>query len=374
MTTEEKIVKAKARLILSNPFFAVLSLRMQFVASDVETCETDGKTIEYNPAYVDGMDIDRLTAVIAHEVLHTVMFHHTRRGDRDLKIWNEAADYAINPLLKAAGFDLPESALIDDDYAHMTAEQIFSLIPTKQPPPQQQPQNGPQPPPTTGGGMGGIKDPPPQANKEQLETEIKIAFTQAAMLADKAGKMPADIQLFIDQELQPKVDWRQVLARFVTELTKNDYTWTIPSPRYMHLGLFLPSLRSPEMGRLIIIVDTSGSIDEEMINQFGGEVQDITSMYNIDLTVIYVDAKVKGVQEIERGDRIELKPIGGGGTSFRPGFAYIEENDMRPKAVVYLTDGDCSAFPGQPDYPVLWALFGYRKEFNPPFGEAVYVD
>jgi predicted metal-dependent peptidase len=366
MKKNEKISKAIVQLITGHPFFACLAMRMEYVPAAVEKCITDGIKVYYNSDYVDQLPVDVLKGVIAHEVMHLVMLHHTRRNNRDLNKWNKAADYAINPLLTEAGFVLPIEAIADPAYEGMTAEQIFRMLPEPNP-------GGKE---THGGnepGVGDIQDPPPQSNIQEMEADMKQAVLQAAMMARRAGQLPDGMERLIEEMLEPKIDWRSVLARFITELTNNDYTWTKPNRRYAHMGLYLPTNESEEIGQIILMVDTSGSIDEKLINQFAGEAKCITDVFDIDLFVMYVDAVIKGVQYIERGQVIHLEPKGGGGTDFRPGFDYIEENDLHPKAVVYLTDGRCNRFPEPPEYAVLWALFS-DVEFNPPFGEVLTIE
>jgi len=177
----------------------------------------------------------------------------------------------------------------------------------------------------------------------------------------------------IQDMLKPKVDWKEVLARFIIEILPTDYTWTKPATRYLHMELFLPSLEAPEPGGVILMVDTSGSISEEMLNRVGSEAKEIADTFHIALSVMYIDAKITGLQHIERDESMKLEPKGGGGTDFRPGFEYIETHDLHPKAVVYLTDGYCSSFPEAPDFPVLWTLFE-DMDFDPPFGEVLAID
>jgi predicted metal-dependent peptidase len=92
------------------------------------------------------------------------------------------------------------------------------------------------------------------------------------------------------------------------------------------------------------------------------------------LTVIYVDTEVRHVQEIEPDEPVKLELHGGGGTEFYPGFDYITEQGLEPKAIIYFTDGECDSYPEQePDAPTLWIIFD-NKHFNPPFGEVLHIN
>ena len=384
MDAATKIQKAKIQLILNQPFFATLALHLKYVESQTtNTAATDGVTVFYNPAYIQQLTIDELTGVIAHEIMHITMLHHTRRGHRDRTRWNHAADYAINPLLLSANFVLPEGTLYNTAFKGKTAEQIYNLLPpadnnagdqkNKQ-------QDSTTPTPNNNadlsqgsGGTGDVLDLPKGSSVQACEADIKLVVSQARMMAAKQGKLPAFLERLIESLLQPKINWQEVLARFFSELTREDYSWQKPSPRYLYAGLYLPRLESHRMGQLVLIADTSISINQGLLNQFAAEAQEMAAASQMGLIIIYVDSKVQRVEEFDTDEPIHLHPKGGGGTDFRPGFDYIQEQQLQPAAVVYLSDGECLHFPEEPDYPVLWAQFG-GDEFDPPFGELVQVD
>jgi len=364
-TAERNISKARVQLIQNHAFFACLAMRLQFTPADIDKAVTDGIHLRYNPDYFNGLSTEELSGVIAHSVMHLAMLHHIRRENRDLAKWNKATDYAINPLLQEAKLALPIDALDGTEYAGKSAEQIYNLLPDPSPNDSQPTQDNP--------GIGDVEDPPMQSSKQEMEAEMKEAIAFASVMSRRAGEMTQGLDRLIQEVLKPKVDWKTALARFIIEIRPSDYTWTKPSKRYIHMGLLLPSLEAPEPGEIILMVDTSGSICEEMLNRVGAEAKDIADSFHIPLSVMYIDAQVKGLQHIEPDDSMELKPKGGGGTDFCPGFNYLEANDTHPKAVVYLTDGCCSSFPEAPDFPVLWTLFK-ELEFDPPFGEVLTIE
>ena len=168
----------------------------------------------------------------------------------------------------------------------------------------------------------------------------------------------------------PAVDWREVLRRFIQTTARNDYRWFPPNRRYVAMGLYLPSLRSEELGPVVIVVDTSGSIDEALVAQFSAEISAILEDCRPEAVhVLYCDTAVAGVETLSPDDLpLELKPEGGGGTDFRPPFEWVEQQDIAPACLIYLTDLCSSRFPDPPDYPVLWAATTERMA---PFGETL---
>ncbi len=133
METRTKLTKARTRLVLSQPFFGSLALRMGLIENPaIETMATNGRDVYFNPSFVDGLSMDELVGVLAHEVMHPACNHHTLRGGRDAERWNIAADYAINPVLIDNGFTLPEGALLDPACSGLSAEAIYNRLPPAQ--------------------------------------------------------------------------------------------------------------------------------------------------------------------------------------------------------------------------------------------------
>ena len=123
LTAQQKMKKARTSLILSDPFFGALALKMrlrQTSEDEIEkrivnhSCVVDGKQIVYDPAFIDNLDLLQAKGLLAHEVAHVALKHNLRRGDRNFKIWNLAGDYVIDPILRSAGFKLPPVFEIDE--------------------------------------------------------------------------------------------------------------------------------------------------------------------------------------------------------------------------------------------------------------------
>jgi predicted metal-dependent peptidase len=109
-----------------------------------------------------------------------------------------------------------------------------------------------------------------------------------------------------------------------------------------------------------------------MINeQFAGEISAISDEAQPEaIHVVYCDAAVQSYQQFGPSEPIDLKPKGGGGTDFRPVFAWVEEKGIAPVCLIYLTDLCCHSYPQVPEYPVLWVTDSRRTA---PFGETVRI-
>jgi predicted metal-dependent peptidase len=412
-TPRNTMLRARAGLVLDQPFFASLLLRLA-VFEDVtcETMYTDGKRLGYNPKFIESLSLDEVKGFVAHEVMHIASAHQVRRGERESSEWNAACDYAINSLIEDDGFKLPKDRLRSAEFDGKSAEEIYRAIYHKKPDSQnqgQQPQQGQgsgqssasqqqqgqgqdgdqdqqgasggQQPSADPGKCGEVRDvtaedggQASQADLSQNEAEWKIAVAQAAQQAKAMGKLPAGMERFVEALLEPKVDWREVLRRFVTQTSKQDYKWFPPNRRFLHYGLYLPSIQGDSLPPIVVAVDTSGSIDNEILQQFSAELSAIVAELPItSVKVVYCDAKVNRTEEFTKEDLpLKLKACGGGGTDFRPVVKHIEsENSDAPACCIYLTDMEGTYPDDSPEYPVLWASIGHCSEA--PFGEVVKI-
>lgn len=138
---DPRILKARAQLIMSHPFYGALCLRLKIVENPREkTGSTDGKAIYYNPKFLDTLTEEQIKGFIVHEVDHVAKKHIFRRKSRDLKLYNVACDYQVNSDLLRAGFKLPNDVLVDSQYDGLYVEEIYKLLDDKQKKKQQQKQ------------------------------------------------------------------------------------------------------------------------------------------------------------------------------------------------------------------------------------------
>lgn len=364
MNIENKLIKARVGLVLSSPFFASIALRLKLREdSSCDTAYTDSVVLGYNPKFIKDLTNAELKGLICHEVMHVAMLHPFRRNGRDHKKWNIACDYAINYIILKSGFTLPKGALFDPRCKGLEAEVIYNMLPEDL-----QETN-------TMDEVRDYKHNPgdPKSNPtKQQEVNWKINLTQAINVASMQGKMPRELRRMLMGAMEARLDWKEILNRFVAENARNEYNWSKPNPRYLYAGLIMPSLDNPTIDKLAVIIDTSASIDQKQLNQFSSELQSILSSYpGTEVTAIYVDHKLEGVETLDGNDP-NLNPVGGGMTDYRPGFEYIEQEDMQPSCIIYFTDGWCDLYPDDCEYPTLW-ISTERTRFNPPFGEVILM-
>ena len=412
---DDTLQQERAYIATTDPFFGSLILKARMQASvKIPTACTDGIDFWINPFFWKDLNRAKRRGLLKHEVLHKAFCHPTRGMGKDPRVWNMAADYAINLLVKDSGDELPDGGLLDEKYRNMAAEQIYQQLIKEQP--EQDPdgtgksepceggQGGQQPgsdqpgegdTPGSGKGAGGyqpgsepwdigsVKAPTLegdniQAEIDQMELDAKTDLQEAAQIAKSAGKLPAGMDRLIDSLCEPFINWRAELQDFFDAKVPNDYSFLQPNRRYSGQAVIMPGLDGVNLGSIIFAADTSGSVSADELKQVSSEITAVADDLEPEtLHVLWWDTQVS-VQTFEQGDLVDLstlKPVGGGGTRINGVFDWIDENEPDPVAVVVLTDGHFWDTPEEPDYPVLWAITDKDKYKNwkVPFGDLLYI-
>jgi predicted metal-dependent peptidase len=267
----------------------------------------------------------------------------------------------INKLLTDESIGrMPKNGLLDANIynaGHGTSEGIYNILPED---------SGDDPLDNCEDGDGS----PAEQQQQQAEWKVKVA--QAAQAAKMMGKMSVNMQRLVDEVLQPKVDWREVMQKFLVKARTDQRSFARFNRRFIAQGLYLPSVSGEQMGEVCFAVDCSGSIDQKTVNQFASEIKRVKEdLMPERIHVLYFDSEVSHVESYEQHDELDIKPHGGGGTDFAPVFDKIIELGINPIAIVFLTDLCCNSFGNQPDAPVLWVT---TDPGNAPFGEVVEMN
>jgi predicted metal-dependent peptidase len=415
--TLTKLGAARTRLILEKPFVGALVMHLPLVAADPGWCKTiatDGRAFYFNAEYIGSLDFAETQFVLAHEALHCALGHFARRHHRSLRRWDVAADYAVNLLLVDDGLKPPLGALLKAEFRGLSAEEIYPLIP---------PDTGetsfdrhvfseptaPRDAGSRGSGAGarstdtrqrgtgtgnpgdatdtwddagneqpsesrGAAPPPELTSQERdaLARKWQGRMAAAAQQARQAGRFGDSWLRRIDTLLAPRLPWRQVLARYMATLARDDYSFQRPSRR--EGDALLPRLASDHID-VMIVLDTSASIGNEELAEFAAEVDGLKGQIRARVTLHACDDNLdaRGPWTYQPWERFELPDglSGGGGTRFTPAFNWIASAHLRPDLLLYFTDAQ-GDFPARaPEYPVLWLVKG---KGNVPWGERIQLN
>jgi predicted metal-dependent peptidase len=382
------IEKARSRMLVKHVFFATAAMSTQMVVDNsITTAATDMTKIYYNDDFIKSLKTEVVMFVVAHEVMHILLRHGIRRGNRDPVRANIAMDFAINIMLLDAGFELWEHCCCDARYRGMSFEQIYQLreeehrrrkndnsfVPRRERgrPGFGTPDNFDDTEQAIQGGMGGDVLPLPQGMTKEaldkLERRIAGKLQQAAMAARMRGTLPAGLELMIEGDVRPPLPWYDILREWMLALASTGETWNHRNRRFQQV--YLPSRKSrAAMGELIVIGDSSGSMNG-IYAQLNVEFPSIMEGLNPErLRVVWADDDECSRMEIfERGEHVSIHPKGGGGTDMRRPMKFVEQFD--PIVVVLVTD--CyTPWPDQePPYPLITISTTQRKC---PYGQTVH--
>jgi len=370
MLADIEYTKARAKLIIDQPFFGTLCMRLKPVETDkFPTGATDGVHLYYNPHWFLKLNRFERIGFLAHEVMHCVLQHIFRRDERTHKKWNIACDHAINLNLREIGFSLPPGGIWDDAYANMGAEHIYSLLPHEEEE-NDDSQWGCDP-----GQCGGVLDHPDSAKNStaKAQTDWTVATVAAANEAKAKGNLPGNLESIIEEAVTPILDWRILLARFLRGQDKSDYSWIKFNRRLISQGLYLPGMYNPALEEISIIVDTSGSVSDSELSYFSNETSSILQDLNPSaVNFIQCDADVHSAVTYSREDLpLKFEYKGRGGTSFVPAIEYVQEHYPLTTACIYFTDLEGDFPDSPPEFPMLWIT---TVKHDAPFGEVVFME
>ena len=372
------------------------------------------------------------TAVIKHEALHVAFSHCCRRSEKNIKdVFDVAADLVVNQFVRESA--LPEDAVTLSSFSALrlkpddTLENYYATLVSHYSPSMSSEgtggegdqgedaggegdQGGGDQGEDAGGGgdqgedAGGDTQGSGQgkAGKSKKETAAAGALRKALKqqrhgdhqhwgTADTAttyavenllirardrtpvkdwGSIPGmigDLIAMILQQRKPQVDWRRRLRLFGTNSRRTRVVHTIK--RVSKRFGTRPGIKIKRFQKLLIALDTSGSIDADALELFFSEVRGMWRN-GAEVTVIECDCEVKRVYPY-RGTTPDAIS-GGGGTDFDPVFQYARSNrQLQFDGIVYLTDGYAAEPTIAPPCRLLWVLTPDGTKENLAFGSAI---
>ena len=432
MKTEwpSQIVRARLQLMLSEPYLATAIAQLPLVdATDSEWCDsmaTDGFHIFVDVPFCESLDEDQLMFVLAHELMHCILGHMDRRGDRVRTAWNVAVDYATNLLLVQMGLTMPLDGLFDEKYSGMTAEEIYDTLPADSAEPitfslinkrykagrfptrsevyaaqrngrdnarrrashpagkkksshlgqfrfsdkgtdQQSPHGFDMhlAPYDQEGLSTRIESFPTPKERERLQQGL-VKSVHSQLPGTQAGNWQAEITAASGS----RVPWEHVLSQFVSGLRRTDYRLYPFNRRHLWRGLYLPTVGVPGPDHLVLAIDTSASMNEELLSRVLAELDHLRGMTETTLTIVQCDTEITHVEEFtpyepstfstSADGQTTYEFYGFGGTDLCPPFEWLEtqlnEHARSMDAMIYFTDGYGPSPTTPPPIPVLWLV------------------
>jgi len=413
LTSEERLKKQHIILMRHQEtalYGSVMMMGESVVQEGIPTAYTDGENKKYGKEFMDGLTDEESRALIMHENLHVALMHIPRHKDlmrEDHTLANVAMDIVVNNIIDnltdKSLCKLPESAILDHAFDGWSVREIYNEL-RKQNPQRQKSQKG-----SAGGGSelgdgnennssgegeviningkqvtvqggdehdGTGKVLSPEEAKE-FEEKVGRALREGGILAGRLGaKIPREVTASLDKP----IDWKEALRDFVSTAVrgKDELTWRRFNRGLLANDILAPSVESETMTEVLIAIDTSGSIDQEMIGKFAYQLQLICDSVNPEtVRVLWWDTEVHG-EQVFGGDSPNvkdiLKPLGGGGTRVSCVSEYIVEKGYKPDCIVVFTDGYVEdKINWVTGIETLW-LVTDKPSFKPPKGKMVKID
>jgi predicted metal-dependent peptidase len=386
MSTEKLLLKAKSQLTLKHPYFGMLASRLRHESSEtIRGYASNGIRFLYNPEFLSKRDVDEVMFILTNCVMHHILAHQQRRINRKGSLWQLATDYAINNMLHENGLKIPTGANFDEEYKGMYAEEIYDLIKESYfSDIDDAYENDNNRPNETPAGPNTSKD-EQNCNEEgvfsnleniedDLDTATESQWQYAASisqeLAQRKSAMPSGLDRLAKKVKANNIDWRFELYNAINRHMRNNYAFMPPNKKHLHRGFILPSLTSDTLS-LCVAIDTSGSINDELLGLFMEEFKTIMQNFpSVQIELIIADAKVHGHYTFQGGEKMDFPIKGGGGTDYRPVFDYIDSQLPLTTMLLYFTDGDGWYPKFSPSYEVLWAL---SRPHKVPFGRPLVI-
>ena len=401
----DRVIVARVGLLLRHPFFGNMATRMRVQNCDdwCPTAATDGRNLYYNTQFFNMLSNKQIEFVIAHEILHCVFDHITRREDRDAMVYNIACDYLVNNLLirDKIGERVDQVQIFQDfKYDGWTSEEVYDDIKEKYDDEQLEAlgqlldehvdwtkdgdQEGEGNTPGQGAGKeeGKNKSKRPTYTKEELKKirdEIKESMITSAQSAG-AGNTPGEIARMIKELTEPKMNWRELLRQQIQSTIKSDFTFSRPSRKGWHTGAILPGMNFMDTIDICIGIDMSGSIGNQQAQDFLGEVKGIMDEYkDYKIKLWCFDTDVYNEEDFSADggqDLMDYEILGGGGTDFDANWTYMKQNDIQPKKFIMFTDGYPFGSWGDEDYcDTIFVIHSHRdKNLQAPFGMTAHYE
>lgn len=423
----KRLLLSRMRILYNHGFYGLLLMHMIYaVSEEIETACTDGVRITFGIDFLDSLSDSELDFVMMHEILHVVLQHCFRGDVEDPEAYNIAADIVVNSNImlengmKASSITLSKYGIAmhvapDGKEGHeYTAEQVYAMLPknlnkkgnNKSPGSavgraKKENKKGNNKSPGSADGRAKkeiakdkhqpvwVWDDHSQWGKYEEDDTLRDVWVkrfedaaEAIEIRDPSntrGLLPAFAERILKELKKPQTDWRTILNDFIQEEVV-DYSFAPPDRRFDDSPFFLPDFNGKEdrVEDILFMIDTSGSMSDDMIAAAYSEVKGAIDQFNGKLKgwLGFFDAAIIKPQPFSDENEFKIiKPAGGGGTDFQIIFEYVfhHMSDKLPASIIILSDGD-APFPLEKlagGIPVLWLL--NNEEVNPPWGKVARI-
>jgi len=385
----DRLLKAKMRLLIRTPFYGSLVMHLKFALAKCGSAATNMRKIIFDPNFVNSISDEELDFVLMHEIMHCVLQHCIRGKGRNKYFFNVACDIVVNSnIMQTMG--ISEFSIAGNEAMHKapdgkegylySAEEVYDLLINKYEALIRDVDSVLE---QIKGDYGvsfdehGLWESIPM--EDSLSDEWKEHLIEAAKKAKDNG-VSSGIRKYLDElDKETHINWREVLHDFIKIINdRYDFSFAPPDRRFSADDIILPAftqVQGDKVEKLWFLIDSSGSVSDEMLTDAFSEIKAAMNQFEyLSGKLSFFDTRVTEPVEFESVEDLKkIKPVGGGGTSFRNIFTYMRKNmeDELPVAVIILTDG-YAAYPQESmamGVPVLWIISNNDK--GAPWGTSI---
>lgn len=232
------------------------------------------------------------------------------------------------------------------------------------------------------GEVGFDSDFQPSVPKGFADRMRETVISEAQRVEKMKGNVPAHVKELIKKMTASELDWKELLAQFITKCyNSGNRSWIPPNRRHVHNDVYLQSRQATKI-KIAVGIDTSGSTCGDRSKFLGELCGLVRSFGRFDLTVIECDAEVGAVKHYTQDDDLEHElengeyaMTGGGGTAMRPIYDYILDNGIECDAIAIMTDGYIDHIPTNPipSLPTLWIITKDGTEDFCDWGQKIHL-
>ncbi len=380
-----RISQVKAKLLVEHPYFGTLASRLELRESEnIQAFLSDGVVFQYNRDYLGALSDAELGFALSNGALHAALSHENRRNDRMGWLWQLATDYAINAMLVENGMTPPPHIHYDTRFDGMYAEAIYAVLKNEI----QNEEYDDDASNDTGFNEANrrhqqqIHNPDYQEAKDRNRPQMEVdtvtkeqqwhqQMHKALQQALEGDSLPQGMERFVDLKAIGTLHWRELLHHAVERHFRSDYRQIPPSKKLLYRGIYLPSLHS-ELLRLVIAVDSSGSVDTALLERFIAEIESLMMVYpQHEIELLVCDSSIRSHETFYGGEMLNVTLLGGGATDFRPVFEWISKELFTCNLLLYFTDTHGTFPEHSPDIETFWIT---PERADVPFGTVIVLE
>lgn len=340
----KKLEKVRIGFLFDHPFLSVLalSLPMHLGTNSHEVFETNGFTIFVDEEKAQHLSEQHLKYIYAHTLLHVVLKHAFRKGEREHKTWNRSSDIVVNLLMsdfQRVG-ERPKDEVMLEKFRDKSVEEVYNAL-------HQEVQDGEGTPDEENATEQKLDIIENEGDTSVAQEELDALIIQALGVAQKQGNTPSSFLEVIREVTRPKIDLETLLHTYLIESFFDKVTdFSRPNRRFIHQNLYLPGYkREKNRINLYIALDRSMSISSDIFSKFLGIIDSVLRISSdFSVTVVPFDESVDE-NSVVMYDSQSVKPPevafakGNGGTEFSAVIEYLKDKNSFESTLMVLSDG-----------------------------------